>query len=97
VSASVETIRGTVSSSWTHERGASTLDVTIPAGSDAQVVIRKDNEVTGFAITEGNHIIYANGQYVAGDAGVTGATAEKNGDIIFDVGSGTYSFKLKGE
>jgi len=97
VSATVDTIRGTVSSSWTHERGAITLDVTIPTGSDAQVVIRKDDEITGFTITEGNHIVYTNGHYVAGTAGVTGATAEKNGAIIFDVGSGAYSFKLRGE
>ncbi len=97
VSASVQTIRGTVASSWTHTEGNITLDVTIPVGSDAQVVISKDEYVTDFTITEGERVVFEKGHYVAGDAGITGATAEKNGDIIFDVGSGAYSFKLKGQ
>jgi alpha-L-rhamnosidase len=96
-SASVETIRGTVSSSWTHAGGNISLDVTIPVGSDAQVVLKKDEDVTGFTIIEGNRVVFANGHYYGGAEGITAANAERNGAIIFDVGSGTYSFKLKGE
>ncbi|HEV2348269.1 MAG TPA: family 78 glycoside hydrolase catalytic domain [Terriglobia bacterium] len=96
-SGSVETIRGTVSSSWTHTRGTITLEVAIPVGSDAQIVMRKDDDTTGFTITEGSRTVFANGHYISGTEGITGANEEKSGVIIFNVGSGTYSFKLKGE
>jgi alpha-L-rhamnosidase len=97
VSASVETIRGTVSSSWTHTPGSITMNVTIPVNSDAKIVIPREEDMTEGTVSEGGHVVFEKGQYVAGDAGIIGATATKNGDIIFDVGSGNYSFKLAGQ
>jgi hypothetical protein len=41
-SASVETIGGLVVSSWTRSERETTLDVTIPINSDAEVVIPED-------------------------------------------------------
>lgn len=96
-SASIDTIRGMVSSSWTHSPGTITLDVTIPVNSDATIVIPREIDMTELTVTEGDREVFAKGQYVAGDAGLTGATTEKNGDIIFDAGSGSYSFKLTGQ
>jgi alpha-L-rhamnosidase len=97
VCASTETIRGTVASSWTHANGEITLDVRIPVGSDARIVIPKDEYVTDFTITEGGQVVFEKGHYVAGDAGIANATAEKNGDIILEVGSCSYFFKLTGQ
>jgi alpha-L-rhamnosidase len=95
--ASMDTIRGTVSSSWTHSAGSITLEVTIPVNSDAKIVIPRENDMTEVTVTEGERVVFEKGQYVPGDAGLTGATAEKNGDIIFTAGSGSYSFKLTGQ
>lgn len=53
--------------------------------------------MTDVTVREGDRVVFDKGQYVAGDPGITGATAEKNGDIIFAVGSGAYSFQLTGQ
>lgn len=97
VSGTMETIRGRVSCSWTHSPGTIALDVTIPVNSDAKIVIPKDEYMTEVTISEGGRIVFEKGRYVPGAAGLTGATAEKNGDVVFDVGSGSYSFKLAGK
>jgi len=95
-SATVETIRGTVSSSWTHSPGEITLDVTIPVNSDAKVVVPKEEEMSSVTIFEGDRIVWQNGQFVPGDPGVTGASAA-HGDFTFEVGSGHYAFRLTEE
>ena len=95
-SATVETIRGTVSSSWTHSPGEITLDVIIPVNSDAKVVIPKEGEMTDVTIREGDRIVWQNGQFAPGDPGVTAAIAA-GGSFTFDVGSGQYKFRLTGE
>jgi alpha-L-rhamnosidase len=97
VSASVDTVRGAVSSSWTHAPGSITMSVTIPVNSDAKIVIARETYMTEVTVREGGRVVFDQGQYVAGDPGVTGATAGKNGDIIFAVGSGTYTFQLTGQ
>ncbi len=97
VSASVDTVRGGVSSSWTHEPGVITVEVTVPVGSVAKVAIPKEEEMTETTIQEGAQVVWEKGHYVAGDPGLNGASQEKeHGHIIFDVGSGDYSFKLVG-
>jgi alpha-L-rhamnosidase len=94
-SASLATIRGTVSSSWSHSPGLITLDVAIPVNSDAQVVVSAEEQMTDVAIREGDRVVWENGHYVGGDPGLTGATQDGRA-IIFQVGSGTYSFRLTG-
>jgi alpha-L-rhamnosidase len=96
VSATVETIRGTVSSSWTHSPGEIKLEVTIPVNSDAKVVVPKEEEMTPLTVREGDRVVWQNGQFVPGDPGVTGASAIQ-GKVTFDVGSGHYAFRLTGE
>jgi len=95
-SGTMETIRGTASSSWTHSTGTITLRVTIPVNSDARILIPKDDYMTDVTIYEGDRVVFEKGHYVSGDVGITGAAAEKNGDTVFEVGSGTYLFKLVG-
>ena len=92
-SASVDTIRGTVSSSWSHSPGLITLDVAIPVNSDGQVVIPMEEEMTDVVIREGGREVWKKGHYVGGDPGLTGATQDRRA-IIFQVGSGRYSFRL---
>ncbi|MGH7866234.1 MAG: alpha-L-rhamnosidase C-terminal domain-containing protein, partial [Candidatus Dormibacteraceae bacterium] len=97
-SASVETIRGKVSSSWTHAPGTITLDVNIPAGSDAQIVIPQEEEMTEVTVREGDHTVWDKGQFVKGDPGVTQAVQDaRTGSIDVSVGSGYYKFVLTGQ
>jgi alpha-L-rhamnosidase len=94
-SASVETIRGTVSSSWSHSPGLLTLEVTVPVNSDAQVAIPGEEQMTDVVIREGDRVVWEKGHYVGGDPGLTSAT--QNGrTVIFQVGSGHYLFRLTG-
>ena len=95
-SATVDTIRGTVSSSWTHVPDGVTLKVTIPVGSDARVLVPRPEELTGFVIEENGHVVWEKGHFVSGDPGISNAIEEEN-DFAFDVGSGDYSFRLTGQ
>jgi alpha-L-rhamnosidase len=93
-SGTVETVRGTVSSAWSHSPGLISLDVTIPVNSQARIVIPKEEEATELAVREGEQVVWEKGKYVPGVPGVTGASQERNGSIVLEVGSGRYSFKL---
>ena len=95
-SGTVKTIRGTVGSSWTHEPNGMTMRVSVPVGADAHVLVPRPSELSGITIEENGQVVWENGKYVAGAAGITGAAIEDNG-IAFDVGSGEYSFKLRGQ
>jgi hypothetical protein len=71
------------------------LEVAIPVNSDAQVVISPEEQMTDVVIREGEKVVWEKGHYVDGDPGVTGASQDGT-TIIFQVGSGTYSFRLAG-
>jgi len=96
VSASVETVRGRVSTSWSRSPGRVTLEVTIPPNSDAKVYIPQEEQMTDITIYEGDRVIWEKGRFVPGTPGVT-AGVKGHDDFVFDVGSGHYSFKLAGE
>jgi len=97
VSASVDTVLGRVSSSWTHDPGVITVDLDVPVGAVAKVVLPKEEQMTEITVQEGDRLVWEKGHYPGGDPGVNGASQEKeHGDIIFDVGSGHYAFKLLG-
>jgi len=95
-SASIETVRGKVSCSWKHQTGAISVEVTIPANSDAKIVVPEEEDMTTVTVQEGNHIVWKNGRYVAGDDGITGAMSRDHA-VEFSVGSGYYHFLLTGE
>ncbi|MGH9350654.1 MAG: alpha-L-rhamnosidase C-terminal domain-containing protein, partial [Terriglobia bacterium] len=95
-SGTINTIRGIVSSSWSRSAGKIMLDVTIPAGADATVLVPKEEEMTGISLHEGGHAIWEDGHYVEGDPGLTGAALNKNG-VEVEIGAGRYSFVLTGE
>jgi alpha-L-rhamnosidase len=96
VSATVDTIRGRVSSSWTRAADGITLEVIVPVGSDAKIVVPKSEELTDVTVREGDRVVWEKGRYVGGDAGLRGASAGKDGRIVFEAGSGHYVFRLAG-
>ncbi len=89
-SGSVETLRGTVASSWTHWEGKVTLEVVIPVNSEAEISVPKAgmNEIV---VREGGQVVWEDGQYRPGVPGLAGA-AEENHYVTFQAGSGRYSF-----
>ena len=96
-SASVETVRGTVTCSWHRSPGTVSVDVTVPVNSTASVVIPKPEEATDLLVREGERVVWEKGKYGPGVAGVTGVTQGAGGNIIVEVGSGHYSFTLTAE
>jgi|YelNatPaOPRAMG01_1025707.scaffolds.fasta_scaffold28005_2 alpha-L-rhamnosidase len=95
-SASIETVRGQVSCSWKHGQGTIEMDVTVPANSDAKIVVPQDEEMTSVTVHEGDRVVWENGKFVPGDPGITAAEVTPHG-IEFSVGSGYYHFLLTGE
>jgi alpha-L-rhamnosidase len=105
-SATVQTARGPVGSSWTHSPGTITLDVIIPVGSEARIVIPRDIEWTDVVVREGDRVLWEKGRYLEGVPGVKGASvggedvpllAPIPQAITLEVGSGHYSFKVRGK
>jgi len=69
VSASVNTIRGLVSSSWRKEADALVLDVVLPVNSEGKICI----PLTGFTnpiVKENGRVIYRNNKFVPGVRGL---------------------------
>ena len=100
-SGTIRTIRGEVSSSWAHSPGVVRLDVVIPVGADATVLIPKEQQMTEITVRESSHVVWEDGHYVAGDPGITGATGggddrEQTSGVTLHLGSGEYSFVLTG-
>ena len=93
-SGSIESVRGTVSSSWMRHGDGLRLEVTVPVGSTAEVVVPKMN-LRDVEVREGGKPVWAEGKYVAGAPGVTSAN-ESGDDIRIVVGSGTYVFERQG-
>ena len=91
-SASIKTVRGMVSSSWKRTENTITLKVSIPVNSRAKMSVPKMG-LENVTISEGGKIIWKESVYVGGVAGITDGS-ESADYVTFDVGSGSYSFKL---
>jgi alpha-L-rhamnosidase len=91
-SASIKTVRGIISSSW-RKRDSLILEVSIPVNSHAAISIPKMG-LKNVTIEENGETIWQNGSFVNGVEGITDGR-EKPDYIMFDVGSGSYSFQLK--
>ncbi len=92
--ASIKTVRGMVSSRWKKEGASIRLDATIPVNSEAKVSVPKLG-LSNVVVEEGGKVVWQNGSYVAGTAGITGGN-ENPDYVTFDVGAGTYTFVLRG-
>ena len=75
-----ETVRGMVMSSWQRTPRGLKLDVTIPFGSDAEIILPKLG-LSAVEITEGGKSVHP--------------SAENAGAAIFKVGGGSYSYELQ--
>lgn len=97
-SGSVQTLRGAVVSSWQRNLGEKkiVLDVSIPVGSEAEIVLSKFNW-TNIIIRESGFPVWIEGKFQASVPGVLEAKETSRGTITISVGSGRYSFELKGE
>jgi alpha-L-rhamnosidase len=93
-SASIKTVRGTVSSSWKRNGDSITLDVAIPVNSEAQISVPKLG-LHDVVVEEGGRPVWRNGSYLGGAAGIVGGS-EDSQYVTFAVGSGQYGFKLSG-
>ncbi len=93
-SGSIETLRGTVTSSWSRTPDSARLTVAIPGGSTSEIWIPKFN-FPDLTIAEGARTVWQNGAFVAGAAGVVSARDAGNA-IVLETLSGCYEFESKG-
>jgi alpha-L-rhamnosidase len=93
-SGSIETIRGAAASNWMRDGDTLRLQVTVPFGSTAEVVLPNLN-LRNATVTEGGKPVWSDGKYQAGDPGIVSAK-EANGAVTLEVGSGTYNFERSG-
>ena len=92
---STRTVRGEVSSSWSREEKCVKLDVIIPVGSEAEVVIPKFN-LENIVVLEGDNVIWDVRGYASGVEGIQWVENGPRGFLI-RIGSGRYSFRLQGD
>jgi len=95
VEASLNTVRGLVSSKWERKENSFTLEVTIPVNSQAKVSV----PTLGWKkvrIEESNRPVWENNSFVPGVEGISGADKDEE-YVAFKVGSGSYSFMVRGE
>ena len=89
-SGSTRTVRGEVACSWSRTETGVRVEVTVPGGSEAEVVIPKLG-IRNVKVTEGGTPIWLDGKFLAGPAGVAGAE-DKDGAIRIRTGAGRYVF-----
>jgi alpha-L-rhamnosidase len=84
VNASYKSVRGLIESRWKKENGCFLWDITVPTNSTATVYIP----------APGIENVFEGGNPVSSVSGVRFLQLE-NGYAIFEVGSGTYSFRVQ--
>jgi len=90
VSASINTIRGLVSSNWRKEDNSLILTVNLPVNTKGKInvpLLGLKNPI----VKEGQEIVFKDGSYIQSVPGITSGKLD-DGYIVFDVGSGSYSF-----
>ncbi len=92
---STRTVRGEVSSSWSRDERSVRLEVVIPVGSEAEIVIPKFN-IENVVIREGGRVIYDAQGFHTGPPGVRGVETAPAGFVI-KIGSGRYDIGLSGD
>ena len=93
--ASITTVRGVVSSSWKKTGDSLALDVTIPVNSKAKVSVPTIG-LKNVAVKESGKLIWKAGKFIEGASGIT-AGSESGDYVTFDVGSGSYVFRIAGQ
>jgi alpha-L-rhamnosidase len=92
-SASVETPRGQIASSWSRDGDALKLEVVVPVGSEAEIYMPRlgRGPVT---ILESGKPVWAKDAFQAGVPGVTGAK-QTGRTVLIQTGSGRYVFEMQ--
>ena len=91
-SGSLNTVRGTVASSWSRSDDGLRLEVRVPVGSEADIHI-PELGLSPVTLAESGQAIWKGGQFQAGVAGI-GAVRENDGTLEVEAGSGDYVFVL---
>jgi len=94
-SGTLETVRGTVLSSWQRAERSFRLEVVIPVGSEAEVFLPKMN-LANVAVREGGALVWSENAYRPGRPGLTGGR-QTDAAVILQAGSGRYVFELEGQ
>jgi alpha-L-rhamnosidase len=93
-SGSTMTVRGEVACAWSRTERSIRVEVTVPFGSEAEVVIPKLG-IRDIKVTEGGQTIWTADRFVVGAAGIGGAV-DRDGAIRITTGGGRYVFVLEG-
>ncbi|NLJ49886.1 MAG: alpha-L-rhamnosidase, partial [Candidatus Atribacteria bacterium] len=92
-SASLNTLRGLISSAWRKDVRSFFLEASIPVNSQAEIQLPKMG-LKNIVVEEGGDHIWQKGILVSQKEGIHCAS-EKEDRIIIQIGSGDYQFKLK--
>ena len=93
VEASVETVRGMVSSRWEKSDGSLQLEITIPANTSGKVTIPK-LDWEDVQILESGETIWSAGEIVENDYQISSGT-EDDEYVILEMESGSYEFEIR--
>jgi hypothetical protein len=95
-SASYNSVRGNIVSSWTMTNGQATLNVTIPVGATGSIYLPiKTSVTTNLIVQESGTTIWQNNAATSGATGVAFALNQGAGAQtlqVWNVGSGSYQF-----
>ena len=94
-SGSTMTVRGEVACAWSRTERTVRVEVTIPAGSEAEIVIPKLG-IRNVKLTESGQTVWLGDKFHAGAPGIVDA-ADKDGTIRVKTGGGRYLFVLEGD
>jgi hypothetical protein len=86
VSASIETVRGRVASRWRRTGQGLELDVTIPANATARIYVPAASSASVHEIGKGD--------VEAGRADGVAFVGVEGDRVVYDVGSGSYRFRV---
>ncbi len=88
--AEVSTARGTVSAGWRHDDGAFRLDAAVPPNTRASIRVPTLGDADPM-VSEGGVTVWNRGEPAGSHPGITGAR-QTDEAVVFEVGSGDYSF-----
>lgn len=90
--ASIETVRGTVSSRWEKLENEIQMAITIPANATGKVSIPK-LDWSDIQVSEGGEVVWKNNHFIENERGITRGSDEGE-FVILHSKSGIYQFKI---
>lgn len=96
-SGSVNTLRGRVLSSWKRTEKSISLEVIVPIGSEADIVIPKFT-LQNLVLKEGGKVVWTQKKFVPGVPGIIDIQEPaKASSLTIKIGSGRYVFEVTGD